>query len=53
MNPASQASGSSHLAADAGLAETLSWPFFDDAHREFAARLSQWAAATLPSVGNG
>ncbi|WP_108667483.1 acyl-CoA dehydrogenase family protein [Euzebya rosea] len=26
----------------------LSWPFFDDHHRELAARLEGWCAATLP-----
>jgi acyl-CoA dehydrogenase len=29
------------------LAEALRWPFFDDAHRTFAERLSQWAGAKL------
>jgi acyl-CoA dehydrogenase len=29
------------------LAETLSWPFFNDGHRDFAARLSRWAADHL------
>src|SRR5687768_2866785 len=29
------------------LAETLSWPFFDDGHRRFAKSLAQWADATL------
>ncbi|MGD9769887.1 MAG: acyl-CoA dehydrogenase family protein [Pseudolabrys sp.] len=28
----------------------MSWPFFDDAHRGFAAALAPWAAATLPSL---
>jgi acyl-CoA dehydrogenase len=32
------------------LAETLRWPFFDDGHRRFAQALSDWAAATLPSL---
>jgi len=32
------------------LAETLTWPFFTDAHRAFAERLSRWAAATLPGL---
>ncbi|MGE0034593.1 MAG: acyl-CoA dehydrogenase family protein [Xanthobacteraceae bacterium] len=50
MNAAPQSSGASHLAAESGLGETLSWPFFDDAHRDFAATLSHWAAATLPSL---
>jgi acyl-CoA dehydrogenase len=27
--------------------ETLSWPFFDDDHRRFAAALTRWADATL------
>jgi acyl-CoA dehydrogenase len=27
--------------------EFLSWPFFDDAHRELAARLDQWAAREI------
>ena len=36
--------------ADAGLGETLSWPFFEDGHRDFAAALAGWAAATLPSL---
>jgi len=43
-------SGASRLAAGTGLGETLSWPFFDDAHREFAAALAPWAAATLASL---
>ncbi len=29
------------------LAETLSWPFFNDGHRDFAKRLSRWAAENL------
>jgi acyl-CoA dehydrogenase len=49
MNAAAPSSGS-HLAADTALGETLSWPFFDDAHRGFAAALAQWAPATLPSL---
>jgi acyl-CoA dehydrogenase len=32
------------------LDETLSWPFFDDAHRAFAQRLARWADATLPGL---
>lgn len=32
------------------LSETLTWPFFTDAHRDFAARLSRWAEATLPGL---
>ena len=32
------------------LAETLSWPFFDDGHRLFAEALTRWADATLPSL---
>jgi acyl-CoA dehydrogenase len=30
--------------------DTLSWPFFDDAHRRFAQALARWADATLPSL---
>src|SRR6185295_20245058 len=30
--------------------ETLSWPFFDDAHRRFAEKLARWADATLPGL---
>jgi acyl-CoA dehydrogenase len=30
--------------------ESLGWPFFDERHRSFAARLSRWAAATLPGL---
>jgi acyl-CoA dehydrogenase len=33
-----------------GLDETLGWPFFDDGHRAFAAALTRWADATLPSL---
>jgi acyl-CoA dehydrogenase len=33
-----------------GLDETLSWPFFDDGHRTFAAALTRWADTTLPSL---
>ena len=29
------------------LPETLSWPFFNDGHRDFAERLSRWAADNL------
>jgi acyl-CoA dehydrogenase len=32
------------------LAETLSWPFFEEHHRRFAADLACWADATLPSL---
>jgi acyl-CoA dehydrogenase len=32
------------------LDETLSWPFFDDGHRRFAASLSRWADATLATL---
>jgi acyl-CoA dehydrogenase len=35
------------------LDDTLSWPFFDDSHRGFAERLSQWADATLPGLPHG
>jgi acyl-CoA dehydrogenase len=33
-----------------GLDETLTWPFFDDGHRRFAAALAGWADATLPAL---
>src|SRR6185369_8310069 len=32
------------------LAETLTWPFFEEHHRRFAVELSRWADATLPSL---
>ena len=32
------------------LDETLSWPFFDDGHRRFAAALARFADATLPAL---
>src|ERR1043165_391865 len=32
------------------LAETLSWPFFEERHRGFADDLARWADATLPSL---
>jgi acyl-CoA dehydrogenase len=32
------------------LAETLTWPFFTDAHRAFAEKLSAWADATLHTL---
>src|SRR5205085_869958 len=32
------------------LAETLSWPFFEEHHRGFADELARWADATLPSL---
>src|SRR6516165_6328941 len=35
------------------IAETLSWPFFDDGHRRFAAALTDWADATLPALPHG
>jgi acyl-CoA dehydrogenase len=35
------------------LDETLSWPFFDDGHRRFAASLSRWADATLATLPHG
>jgi len=35
------------------LDDTLSWPFFDDSHRGFAERLTQWADATLPGLPHG
>jgi acyl-CoA dehydrogenase len=33
-----------------GLEETLSWPFFDDGHRRFAAALMRFADATLAGL---
>jgi acyl-CoA dehydrogenase len=53
MNAAPHGSGAPRLAADTGLGETLNWPFFDDGHREFAAKLAPWAVATLPSLPHG
>ena len=35
------------------LAETLSWPFFDETHRRFAIGLGRWAQATLPKLPHG
>ncbi len=32
------------------LAETLSWPFFDDGHRRFAAEISRWAETSLHAL---
>jgi acyl-CoA dehydrogenase len=32
------------------LADTLSWPFFDAAHRGFAQSLAEWAAASLTAL---
>jgi acyl-CoA dehydrogenase len=32
------------------LAETLSWPFFEEHHRRFAEELARWADATLPGL---
>jgi acyl-CoA dehydrogenase len=32
------------------LAETLTWPFFDDGHRRFAADLSRWAKKSLHAL---
>ena len=32
------------------LAETLSWPFFNDGHRAFAEKLSRWAANNLHTL---
>ena len=34
------------------LSDTLSWPFFDDGHRRFAAALARWADAGLASLPN-
>jgi acyl-CoA dehydrogenase len=33
-----------------GLGDTLSWPFFDDGHRRFAAALARWADRALPGL---
>ena len=33
-----------------GLEETLSWPFFEDGHRRFAAALARFADTTLPGL---
>ena len=33
-----------------GLEETLSWPFFDDGHRRFAAALTRFADTTLAGL---
>jgi acyl-CoA dehydrogenase len=33
--------------------DTLSWPFFDDAHRRFAADLARWAESALPALPHG
>lgn len=35
------------------LAETLTWPFFDDGHRRFAENISRWAQASLPALPHG
>src|SRR5262249_5461965 len=32
------------------LADTLTWPFFDAAHRRFAQSLAEWADATLSAL---
>ena len=32
------------------LADTLTWPFFEDHHRRFADALAHWADATLPKL---
>ena len=32
------------------LAETLTWPFFEDGHRRFAAELSRWAETSLSKL---
>ena len=28
----------------------LNWPFFEDAHREYAREIREWAAATIPGI---
>src|SRR2546423_4226058 len=35
------------------LAETLSWPFFEEHHRRFAGELARWADAALPALPHG
>src|SRR2546421_6741168 len=35
------------------LAETLSWPFFEEQHRAFADALARWADAALPGLPHG
>src|SRR3954470_11738934 len=32
------------------LADTLSWPFFEEQHRAFAGALARWADAMLPGL---
>jgi acyl-CoA dehydrogenase len=34
------------------LEQTLSWPFFDDPHRQFASEIARWADANGPSFGD-
>src|SRR5256714_15190871 len=34
------------------LAETLSWPFFEEHHRRFANELARWADVTLPALSH-
>src|SRR5256714_10956 len=34
------------------LAETLSWPFFEEHHRRFANELTRWADVTLPALSH-
>jgi len=38
------------MGLDETLTSTLTWPFFDDGHRGFAAALARWADATLPAL---
>ena len=35
------------------IGDTLSWPFFDEPHRRFAAEIAHWAEATLPKLPHG
>lgn len=35
------------------LADTLTWPFFEESHRRFAAELARWADARLPTLPHG
>jgi acyl-CoA dehydrogenase len=35
------------------LGDTLSWPFFEEQHRRFAAEIGRWAETTLPRLPHG
>jgi acyl-CoA dehydrogenase len=41
---------SDRFVGDGLLGDTLSWPFFEERHRAFAAELSAWADAYLPDL---